>query len=197
MTFGRRELLAFVAATSLARLARAGGPPAAWKTLSGPFSQERTLGMFKSTVRSTGKMTIVRPDRLRWELFAPDEIVYWATPEVLAYRSREGSGRVPANAGRLAASMSDLRAMLTGDVTTLRARYEVREDVRDDGATIEAVPKEGTKCPFKKVTLELAADRIRPLRATLVEGPKDETRIRFGELVVDGPVDPRTMEPPR
>jgi outer membrane lipoprotein-sorting protein len=200
MMLARRQLLVLAAAAALpgtARTARALGVATTWKTLAGPFVQERTLGLFKQTVRSQGRLTLVRPDRLRWELFAPDEIVYWATPEVLAYRSRQGVGRMPASAGRLAASMADLRALLVGDLNALRARYDVKEGGTDAAPVVEAAPKEGTKLPFKKLTLELAADRIRPVRASLVEGPKDQTLIRFGDLVLDGPVDPREMEPPR
>jgi len=193
----RRDLLlAFAAAMVLPRAARALAAPT-WKTLSGPFVQERTLGLFKSVVRSSGKLTLVRPDRLRWELFAPDEIVYWATPDVLAYRSRQGVGRAPATTGRVATSMADLRAMLAGDFTGLRARYDVTEGGTESAPTVEAVPKDATKAPFKKLTLELAPDRIRPVRSTLLEGPKDQTVIRFGDLVLDAPVDPREMEPPK
>jgi outer membrane lipoprotein-sorting protein len=192
--FDRRIFLAILASAAFTtRIAQAAG---AWRTLSGPFVQERTLGLFKSTVRSQGKVTLVRPDKLRWELSAPDEIVYWATADVLAYRSRAGSGRVPANAGRIAASMADLRALLGGDLASLRGRYEVKETASGDNLLLEAAPKEPAQSPFKKLTLELGPDRIRPLQAVLVEGPKDQSRIRFGDLVLDAPVDPRVMEPP-
>ncbi len=203
MKLGRREVILFsaAAAATAAALAttaaRALGTPPTWKTLTGPFVQERTLGLFKSTVRSQGKLTLVRPDRLRWELFAPDEIVYWATADVLAYRSRQGMGRVPATVGRFAASMADLRALLGGDLAALRARYDVTEGGTEAAPTVEAIPKEAARSPFKKLTLELAADRIRPVRASLIEGPKDQTLIRFGDLTLDAPVDPSEMTPPR
>lgn len=190
----RRIFLAILASAAFA--ARAAEAAPTWKTLTGPFTQERTLGLFKSTVRSQGKVTLVRPDKLRWELSAPDEIVYWATPDVLAYRSRAGSGRVPANAGRIAASMADLRALLAGDLAALRGRYDVKETASGDTMLLDAVPKDPAQSPFKKLTLELGPDRIRPLQAILVEGPKDQARIRFGDLVLDAPVDPRVMEPP-
>ena len=50
-------------------------------TLSGPFTQERTIGLLSAKVRSTGTLTLVRPDRLRWELSPPDDVVYWIVPE--------------------------------------------------------------------------------------------------------------------
>ncbi len=198
----RRQVLSIAmgGAASLAlgiapRPARGAAP--AWTTLAGPFVQERTLGLFKSTVRSQGKMLLARPDRLRWELLAPDAITYWATPDTLAYRSAAGAGRVPATAGRIAASMVDLRALLAGDRAQLRARYALEEaPTAGGGVLLEATPREGTGAPFKKLTLEWGPDKIRPVRASLVEGPKDRTEIRFGELVLDGPVDPRLLEPP-
>ena len=41
-------------------------------TLQGPFTQERTIALLASKVKSTGKMYMQRPDRLRWELEPPD-----------------------------------------------------------------------------------------------------------------------------
>ncbi|MEP7125371.1 MAG: outer membrane lipoprotein carrier protein LolA, partial [Byssovorax sp.] len=54
---------------ALAKIARA---RASLKTLTVPFTQERTIGLLASTVKSEGELTMVRPDKLRWELKAPD-----------------------------------------------------------------------------------------------------------------------------
>jgi outer membrane lipoprotein-sorting protein len=50
------------------------------KTLVGPFEQERTIGLLATAVKSAGEMTLVRPDRLRWELLPPDAVTYWVGP---------------------------------------------------------------------------------------------------------------------
>jgi hypothetical protein len=191
---GRRDFLAVAAVALVPAAVRAAGRPEL-KTLAGPFTQERTLGLFRSKIVSRGVVTLVRPDRLRWELLPPDEVVYWITPEGLAYKSREGRGRVPPNNARLAASLDDLRALLA-DVSRLRARYDVTETPREGGAVVEAVPKDGTKSVFTKLRLELGPDLVRPTRATLLEGPRDRTEIAFGDLVLNGPVDPKLLEPP-
>ena len=83
---------------ALARIAKA---RASLRTLVGPFTQERTISLLSTSVRSQGKLYLVRPDRLRWELDPPDDVVYWITPEGLAYRSKSGQGRVPPAQARL------------------------------------------------------------------------------------------------
>ena len=80
----------------LAKVARA---RASLKTLVGPFTQTRKIGLLASEVRSTGTLMLVRPDRLRWELGSPDDVVYWILPEGLAYKSKNGQGRVQGGAG--------------------------------------------------------------------------------------------------
>ena len=93
------------------------------KTLKGPFTQERTIGMLSAKVKSTGTLTMVRPDRLRWELAPPDDIVYWVGPEGFSYKSARGQGHIPAAAARLASAMEDVRLVLGGDLDKLRTRY--------------------------------------------------------------------------
>ena len=95
----------------------------------GPFTQERTIGILAAKVRSTGTLTLVRPDRLRWELAPPDDVVYWVTPEGLAYKSptRQGQGpRERQPAVKIAAALDDLRTLLGGDLGALRAPLRPR-----------------------------------------------------------------------
>jgi outer membrane lipoprotein-sorting protein len=208
MILTRRAVLFFLALPSLARAeddsSRAGpsaGDPLAaiakaraqMKSLAGPFTQVRTIGLLKSTVTSRGTMTLVRPDRLRWELAPPDDVTYWVGPEGLAYRGRGGTARVSAaQSPRLAAALADLHALL-GDPTPLRARYELAAK----GTSLDAVPRDLARAPYKKIALELAPDLVRPTRVTLIEGPRDRTEITFGDLIVNGPVDPKLVAPPQ
>ncbi|MFO0673296.1 MAG: hypothetical protein U0235_27395 [Polyangiaceae bacterium] len=46
----------------------------------GLFTQERTIGLLATKVKSTGTPALARPDRLRWELAAPDSVVYRVAP---------------------------------------------------------------------------------------------------------------------
>lgn len=179
----------------LARIARARAPV---RTLVGPFTQTRTIGLLATAVRSQGTLTLVRPDRLRWELAPPDDVTFFIGPEGLAYKSAHGQARVPASDTRIGASLDDLRVVLAGDLSKLRDRWDLRV-LRDDasGVEIEATARDASKAPLRSMRFALAPDLVRPTRAVLVEGPHDRTVIDFGALTVDAPVDEARMRLPR
>lgn len=208
MSLMRRSFLAGAALALCAREARAEDVPPIddllakiarardkLKTLTGPFTQARKIGLLATEVKSVGTMALVRPDRMRWELAPPDEVVYWVTPEGLAYKSKNGQGRVPGNVGRITAVLADLRVVLGGDLSTLRARYDLRVVSAKDGAAFEATPKKPMP-GVQKLAFALAPDLVRPTRATLVESARDKTDIVFGELQRDVAIDPAKMRPP-
>jgi outer membrane lipoprotein-sorting protein len=173
---------------ALAAVARA---RASLKTLVGPFTQTRTIGLLAAKVRSTGTLTLVRPDRLRWELAPPDDVVYWVTPAGLAYRNRSGSGTARAANAKIAGALDDLRIVLGGDLAGLRARYDLAVSGADDGpVTFEATPKAGVPNAVQHLTFTVAVDRVTPVSAVLVEGPRDRTEIVFGTLEKNVAVDP-------
>ena len=178
---------------ALARIAKARAP---LKTLVGPFTQERTIGLLSTSVKSHGTLTLVRPDRLRWELAPPDDVVYWITPEGLAYRSKSGQGRVSAAQARLDSSLDDLRTLLGGDLGKLRSRYDLKLLSDKDGeTTFEATPRDPAM-PLKLLRFGVAADGATPRFAELFEGGRDKTRIEFGTLQRDVPVDPAVVRAP-
>ena len=117
-----RRVLADALDTALADVAKARAKIA---TLQGPFAQERAISLLASKVKSTGKMWLVRPDRLRWELDPPDAATYWVLPDGLAYQTKSGSGKVAKGAqGPLGGVLSDLLVLLGGDLASLKARYD-------------------------------------------------------------------------
>src|SRR5207302_2029177 len=133
-------------------------------------------------VRSTGTLTLVRPDRLRWELAPPDDVVYWITPEGIAYRTRSGQGRAGVAQQRLAASLDDLRTLLGGDLARLKARYviAIAGDAGPDLA-FDATPRDPS-LPIKHLRFGVAPDTALPRFCEIAEGPRDFTRIDFGAL---------------
>ena len=177
----------------LARIARARAPV---RTMQGPFTQTRTIGLLATDVRSTGKLVLVRPDRLRWELLSPDDVTFFVGPEGLSYRGAHGRGSALPPDPRITGARDDLRILLGGDLSRLRERWDLRL-LRDDasGAELEAVPRPNAPLPLRSLRFALAPDLVRPARALLVEGPRDRTVIDFGSLVVDAPVDPALMRP--
>jgi len=178
----------------LDRLTAIAGARASMKTLSGPFTQERTIGLLATKIRSTGRLTLVRPVRLRWDV-TEEQVTFWIAPEGLAYRGPQSHGRLPATQ-KLSRDLDELRAWLSGDPRTLRDRYELLEVAGEGGGvTLEARPKTAS-AHFAKVVLALDADLVRPRRVTLVESPRDRTDIVFGELAKDAGVDPAAMRLP-
>lgn len=165
-------------------------------SLSGPFTQERTIGLLAAKVKSTGTMILLRPDRLRWELKPPDAVVYWIGPEGLAFQSGRGEkGRLPPTQARVAAALEDLRAVLGGDLSTLKARYELtlaRET--EDTYAFEAKPRDVTS-KIRRIDFELDVKAAVPKKVVLVDGPKDKTEIVFGNLLRNAAVDPAAVKP--
>jgi outer membrane lipoprotein-sorting protein len=177
------------------RLAAVAAARARLKTLVGPFTQERTIGLLSTKVQSTGKVWLVRPDRLRWDV-DQEQVSYWIAPEGLAYRGKEGHGRLPATQ-KMSKDLDELRAWLSGDPRTLRDRYDIKELPEGGGlVTLEATPKPGQAAHFARVTLTLDADLVRPKKVVLVEGARDKTEIVFGELAKDASIDPAVMRLP-
>jgi hypothetical protein len=177
------------------------------RTLQGPFTQTRTIGLLSTDVRSVGSLALVRPDRLRWRLEPPDDITFWVGPEGLAYRSAHGQGRMSATNARVAGSLRDLHELLGGDLSRLSDRWSLAV-LRDDatGAEIEALPLAtagaadasvgGPSLVARRIRFALAPDLVRPTRVLLVEGDHDRTAIEFGELSVNTPIDESSMRPP-
>jgi hypothetical protein len=168
-------------------------------TLQGPFTQERTIALLASKVKSTGRMWMVRPDRLRWELDAPDAATYWVLPDGLAYKTKSGSGKIAKGAqGPLGGVLSDMLVLLGGDLGTLKARYDLALVKRDASACIvHAVPKDKALAKTtKRIELELASDLVTMKRVVIVEAGNDRSEIAFGALVRDQPIDPKLVAGP-
>jgi outer membrane lipoprotein-sorting protein len=169
------------------------------KTLVGPFVQERTIGLLATTVKSDGEVTMVLPDRLRWELKPPDAVTYWIGPEGFAFATPRGSSSVgKAAAGRFGAVLGDLMILLGGDLEKLRARYDLSVPSRKDGVTLRAVPKaEEVKKLVQKIEMRMGPELWMIRDVTIEEQSGDSSVIRFGKMERDIRVDPSKMVPPK
>lgn len=169
------------------------------KTLVGPFVQERTIGLLATTVKSDGELTMVLPDRLRWELRPPDAVTYWIGPEGFAFATPRGSTNVgKAAAGRFGAVLGDLMNLLGGDLEKLRARYELSVPNRKDGVTLRAVPKaEDVKKHVRRIDMRTGSELWMINEVTIEEQSGDMSIIRFGKMERDVRVDPSKMLAPK
>jgi len=205
----RRSFLATLSILAFSRSARAdevdavlaeiGKARAGIRTLVAPFAQERVIGLLATAVKSEGEMILVRPDRLRWELKPPDAITYWIGPEGLAYATPSGGGSVgKAAAGRFGAVLGDLMTLLGGDLSKLRARYELSVEKKATGVVLGARPiADDVKKHMKSLVLAIAADLWTVQRIEIEESGGDRSVITFGKVARDVKVDPARMAPPK
>jgi outer membrane lipoprotein-sorting protein len=168
-------------------------------TLQGPFTQERTIALLASKVKSTGKLYMVRPDRLRWELDPPDAATYWVLPDGLAYKTKTGSGKIAKNAqGPMGGVLSDLLILLGGDLAQLKSRYDLTLVKRDATAcVIHAVPKDKALAKTtQRVELELSSDLATMKRVVIVEKGNDRSDVTFGAMTKNAKIDPKLVAGP-
>jgi outer membrane lipoprotein-sorting protein len=170
------------------------------KSLVAPFSQEREMGLLSTSIKSEGEMTLVRPDRLRWELKAPDAITYWVTPEGFAYANADGSKTIGrGGAGNFAAGLSDMLVLLGGDLDKLRSRYAISIPKRDGtGVVVRAKPTAPDISKlFKSLEMTAGPELWTVKSFTLEEANGDRSTVTFTKLQRDVAVDAARMRPPK
>lgn len=181
---------------ALAEITRARG---GLRTLTAPFIQERTIGLLATAVKSEGEMTMVLPDRLRWELRPPDAVTYWIAPEGFGFATPKGGGNAGRGAaGRFGAVLTDMLILLGGDLEKLRGRYDLSIPSRKDGIVLAARPIAADVAKHVK-SLEMAAgpELWRVKRVVIEEQNGDRSEIAFSKVIRDAKVDPERMRPPK
>jgi hypothetical protein len=165
------------------------------KTLKGAFVQERRITLLATTVKSRGELTFAAaPDRLRWDLASPDDIVYFVGPEGLSYKTKTSSTTVPAAGANVARALGDLRALLTGDLGALRERYVLAASRSPNDVEVTGVAKDKA-ASVRSFSLLLDRGLTVPIRSRLVEGKTDSIDLVFSNVVVNGRVDPASLRP--
>lgn len=169
------------------------------QTLRADFVQVRTIGLLATKVTSKGRLTLVMPGRLRWDLLPPDDVTYWIGPKGLAMRNAEGVKRIGKSAaGRFASVLSDLRTMLGGDLRRLRKRYDLSIEDEDGRSVIVAKPKDAkVKKHIKQLVLVTDPKRALVERVTIAEKNGDDSVITFSGFRKNEPVDEKIIALPR
>lgn len=167
------------------------------KTLVARFTQVRSVGLLAEEVKSTGELTVVTPDKLRWELFPPDAIVFWVLKGAVFYRDSKGKvGKAPP--GAMGALVGDLITFLGGDIGALRTRYDLTANEESDGSVkIVAVPKtDEAKKALKRLEVRTNAACWGVSRIVIEEPSGDSSTITFEPNKKNEKVDPDKMKPP-
>ncbi len=164
------------------------------RTMKASFVQERKLTLLATTVKSTGELAYVDPDRLRWELYAPDDVVYFIGPEGLSYRTRSSKATVPQTGANVSKALGDLRSLLGGDLALLKDRYVLSGTRGAESVEVVGTAKDKA-ANVRGFVLVLDRSLVSPLRARLIEGRNDTIEITFTNPQVNVPIDPATMRP--
>lgn len=163
-------------------------------TMRASFTQERKITLLATTVSSTGEMTYAAPDRLRWDLAAPDDIVYFIGPEGLSYKTKSSTATVPAQGASVAKALTDVRALLGGDLSTLKDRYTLSGSRSSSDVEIDGTAKD-PKASVRGFVLVLDKGLVKPMRAQLLEGKSDRVDLRFSSVTTNEKIDPAKLRP--
>ncbi|MBN9167664.1 MAG: hypothetical protein BGO98_12330 [Myxococcales bacterium 68-20] len=164
------------------------------KTLRAAFTQERRITLLATSVKSRGELTFAAPDRLRWDLAPPDDVVYFIGPEGLAYKTKTSTATVPTGGANVARALGDVRALLTGDLAALRERYTLAASRSATDVEISGAAKD-KNASVRSFTLVLDKGLVVPIRSRLIEGKSDSIDLVFSNVVVNGPVDAARLRP--
>ena len=165
------------------------------RTMRASFTQERKLTLLATTVKSTGELAYVAPERLRWELAPPDDIVYLIGPEGLSYRTRSSHATVPRGGANIAKALADLRALLGGDLALLKERYVLTGSRGPNDVEVAGTAKDKT-ASVRGFTLTLDKTLVLPRRRRSSSRERaTRSRSRSRTRQVNVPIDPATMKP--
>lgn len=170
---------------------------ASLKTLVAPFEQTRVIGLLAEPVTSKGELTLVRPDQLRWELFAPDDVVYWVNKSGISYRAgKTGKPTSVPKKGGFTAVLDDLLTFLSGDLESLSSRYAFEATSSASGAVISATPKpDDLKKHLKSISMTTNAEKWGVSKIVIEDASGDLSTIVFGANQKDAKVDAARMKP--
>ena len=166
---------------------------AAISSFRSEFIQERRLSLFAEPVIFHGSLTVVRPDKLRWEFTRP-------VPSALIFNGRVGlrcsdraePARFSLDGDPIMRTVAEqLWLWLGGDYGRLADGYELH----GEGAELRVIPKDSkTREYVEEVRILFDEATLRPKQVLIAEPGGDSTTLRFTATEEDGPVDHRLFE---
>lgn len=170
----------------LAEIRQAAAPVKAFRSR---FIQERRLSLFAEPVIFHGSLTVVRPDKLRWEFVSP-------VPSALIFNGRSGMrctdqappSRFDLDSDPIMRTVAEqLWLWLGGDYGTLGDSYQVRAE----GNSLLIRPQdEKTREYVEQITITFEPRSMQPQRVVIDEPGGDATELRFLDNQQGGEIDP-------
>jgi outer membrane lipoprotein-sorting protein len=154
-------------------------------SFSSEFVQERRLALFTEPVIFRGSLTVVRPDRLRWEFISP-------VPSVLIFRGEQGircNDKAPPAHFDLGTDpimrtvAEQLWLWLGGDYSRLNALYLME---KSGPAALRIVPKNQAMLDYiSSVTITFNKTSRQPEKVEIADPGGDSTIISFASYVLN------------
>lgn len=147
------------------------------------FKQVKILKDLKLKLHSEGRLQVIRPDQVIWEVIQPSKILVKLNQKVIEVTSGEGAGAstqkwkisdMPKE--KDAKSLGSLIAWLQLDSHALSQQYQITSS---RAQTFEFIPRDMSSSPFVKLNMTLAqGGHLKSL--VIDETSGDEIQIDFG-----------------
>jgi outer membrane lipoprotein-sorting protein len=170
-----------------ARLAELGKRQAQIRTVSARFVQRRTMALFAEELVSSGRFAFKHPDRIRWDIEAPQAMTMLITPEGIVTMS---PGAAPARMATLPVSAREIAELITGSLDTARHMFDIQSVPGTTGATFALRPRSPrVAATIRGITLDLSPDLGFVRRIVLDEATGDRIEITFHDVELNRDID--------
>jgi outer membrane lipoprotein-sorting protein len=147
------------------------------------FTQEKRLAVFRDTVRSSGFLLFVPPDRLRWEISTPFRSILLVNGKDVAKFEFVDDKRRELELGRardaVLVAMERLQGWLRGNFEEQQKQYVVRISIEPTALIVLTPRDEAMRRTVRAIEFEPAADLRSMARVTIRERSGDFTTLTF------------------
>jgi outer membrane lipoprotein-sorting protein len=160
------------------------------KTIASDFLEEKHLAMLQEAVFSKGRFYFEKPDGLRWELIEPGSAGFAVQgTRAKRWRGKKGTSKVfdIHEAPGIKAFTDQVFAWVRADFEWLEQGYRISV-VQEDPVALKLVPRATSEQDYLHHLRIVFADDLSHVRMVEIhEADGDFTRIRFENIVVNGP----------
>jgi outer membrane lipoprotein-sorting protein len=156
------------------------------------FVQEKEMAVFKTKLKITGHVYLVKPDKFAWHVETPMRLRMVMVGDRMAQWDAESGEVQRVNLGKhpaFQAAANQMRGWLDGDYRKLLDEYGVRI-AGGDPLTLEFTPLEssGVGEYLQRVSVTFRDDEKYIQSIRIVESNGDSTLLRFTDTVLNGRV---------
>jgi outer membrane lipoprotein-sorting protein len=157
------------------------------QSFSCKFVQEKRMALFSEPVIFHGKLTVIRPDRLRWEFTDP-------VPSALIFNGKSGmrcNDKAPPSQFDLQSDpimrtvAEQLWLWLGGDYSKLQEKYEM--STKETALIITPKDKKAAEY-IGSITITFNRESKQPDSVVITESGGDRTEMIFNSYVLNGPI---------